>query len=845
MYSLIQAQYDSAAYNNARRTLDAAREDQEADDDDEEEEPQPQNKRRKLSQDDEDGTDEDDDDDRVVRLVKEEEPELPASQSESQSQQPDTTTQAFTTPKRHVPLSVAQLTSPLSSPPPEELIVPPSSFRYSHPHLAGVAFPFSSSPLSSPPPVLFDPFSDPPDTSASASDTDDAPISQPSFPSSQSSTTTGKLPNMKGRDLFDAQIWSDPLRTSVFYTFATSLRQKIKDAEPTGSHKFISHLRDRGKLVRCYTQNIDQIEEKVGLSTTLSDGPGVKGRFSRRSTANQSQLNKMVEEVSGSDGSAPTSSDKSDNSVAESSQKSTQDCESSQTDSCDGSVAVSSQSKPTLKRETSKGGVECVFLHGSLELLRCFLCGRVCSWEDQDREMETLCGEQPECPHCAGATAARLERGKRALGIGKLRPDIVLYGEEHPNAHLISPIITNDLALYPDMLLILGTSLRVHGLKIMVREFAKAVHSKGGKVVFVNFTKPSESSWGEIIDYWVQWDCDAWVDDLQERIPKLWQDAQPKKPRAQAANPVALRDTKATGAHCTNKILKELQRIGGRKDTGSDGQDMAPDGRNNKATDRRATISALPSRDKENVQDATDATDAKDKGTENAKDTKEQKPKARPKARGPRKSAPGALEKPKQQQQQSSTLNPNHGRASKLSEQAVESPVDSDSTENSILASVKANPRRRKRKVIDGEEVNILSTGRRRTSGSPSASFHDKAYQLPPLRPNGMPFPYGRPQPLEPSSPPSGPLASLSPNLRSSAAAANRSRDLHAASSTLRPSGYSQFAGQSENDQLKYAFPIKETPVPIPIPPGRFGERNSLLEGENLAAWGAKWHCAR
>jgi len=59
------------------------------------------------------------------------------------------------------------------------------------------------------------------------------------------------------------------------------------------------------------------------------------------------------------------------------------------------------------------------------------------------------------------------------------------------------------------MLLILSTSIQVHGLKVLVREFAKAVHDRGGKVVFMNFTKPPESVWADVLDFWVQWDCDA------------------------------------------------------------------------------------------------------------------------------------------------------------------------------------------------------------------------------------------------------------------------------------------------------------------------------------------------
>lgn len=694
---------------------------------------------------------------------------------------------SFTTPRSKTSrLSGLQpATSPLSSPPPEEFIIPPSAFRSQHKRLKDVSFPLSSSPLSSPPPILFDPFISAESSddgrssrrsSTSPSEVDEMELSSNPFSSSQNSTSgRNALPNMKGKDLFDAQIWADPVRTSVFYTFATSLRQKIKDAEPTSSHRFISHLRDRGKLVRCYTQNIDQIEEKVGLSTRLLDGPGSKGRFSRRSTANTSQLDKMVEEASAEPcdkkiGTEPESSSQVETS-AESSQQSTTPTQSDEntTATTDAETSSAEQAKVVRKpskREPPRPGVECVFLHGSLELLRCFLCGRVCSWDDDERETETLSGQQPECPHCVGATVAREERGKRALGVGKLRPDIVLYGEEHPNSHLISPIVTHDLSLYPDMMLILGTSLRVHGLKVMVREFAKAVHSNGGKVVFVNFTKPPESSWGEVIDYWVQWDCDAWVRDLEFRIPKLWQEPEAPKPRKKressgmsedsakdekqkklkppAANPVALRDTKVTGAYWTSKVLTELHRITGV-------EDAEPPRRASIST---ATVAAI---------------------TELASSPREKAAKA--KSKRPRKSAPGALEKTARP---SSTLNPNHGRSRKKSDTqpapqetpaTPQTPVTADTSANSssILSSVKTNPRFRKRKVIDGEEVPAPGSGGRRRGGKATKAKKDEL-KLPPmiLPPVADPKPlFGRPQPLEPKSPPSGPLASLSPNLRS------------------------------------------------------------------------------
>jgi len=285
--------------------------------------------------------------------------------------------------------------------------------------------------------------------------------------------------------------------------FISSLRQKVQDvASTTHSHKFLRILRDGGRLVRNYSQNIDLLEEREGLCTDLSQGTGSKARFSRR--------------PGGGSGS---------------------------------------------------GGCESVSLHGTLESLRCSICNAKASWDEEDRITTTLAGSAPDCPTCQTYSEKRTGNGRRGLAIGRLRPDIVLYGEEHPNANLIAPLVTHDLALGPDVLLIMGTSLRVHGLKIMVREFAKAVHSRGGKVVFVNQTKPSESTWGDVIDYWVSWDCDQWVLDLKDRREDLWLPPGPAtEERRKSAGgstyvpkrPQCKRDDKINGVYVTFKILDQL-----------------------------------------------------------------------------------------------------------------------------------------------------------------------------------------------------------------------------------------------------------------------------------------------
>jgi len=405
-----------------------------------------------------------------------------------------------------------------------------------------------SSPLSSPPPILLDPYRQPstspspdppsPASHSSCSQTEDASSSSTPLLTSQSSfgsTGRASLPNLKGKDLFDAQIWSCPIKTSVFYTFATTLRQKVRAAEPTSSHHFMSILRDSRKLVRCYTQNIDQLEERVGLKTSLELGAGNRYRFSNRTGRRSGAIKGPLGEAETSNLALSQQGESQEDQPSECKTEDRKPHQSepgkfdSQHEGGEPSGQPSGSGVDPASEEAAapapagpNRGVECVYLHGSLAVLRCFQCGRTSQWDDETRIADTMAGRQPDCPHCAGATAARQERGKRALGVGKLRPDIVLYGEEHPHAHLISPLVQHDLSLGPDLLLILGTSMRVHGLKVLVKEFAKAVHDRGGNVVFVNFTKPPDSVWADVIDYWVQWDCDAWVSDLQKRKPALW-----------------------------------------------------------------------------------------------------------------------------------------------------------------------------------------------------------------------------------------------------------------------------------------------------------------------------------
>ncbi|KAF7903769.1 uncharacterized protein EAF01_006818 [Botrytis porri] len=359
---------------------------------------------------------------------------------------------------------------------------------------------------------------------------------EPPSQSSQSSSSR-TLPNLKGKDLFDSVIWSDPFSTSIFYMFISNFRRRIKNdvKSTTTTHQFIRSLRDNGRLVRNYTQNIDCLEEREGLTTDLELGAGDRTRFQTKIQGKS--LTAGTDERGG-------------------------------------------------KETPPATGVECVLLHGSLRKLRCGVCSKLTSWDEEDRETTTMAGSAPDCPSCISSSISRQDKGRRGLAVGRLRPDIVLYGEEHPHANLVGPLIIHDLKLGPDVLLILGTSLRVHGLKIMVKEFAQAVHARGGSVIFVNQTKPPESQWGDVIDYWVEWDCDAWVLDLKERRSDIWQpytnvtqnvaskDPVPSKQRNPSDKippyrPQCKRDDKTNAVHFTFKILDDLRKLKDAEGNGS------------------------------------------------------------------------------------------------------------------------------------------------------------------------------------------------------------------------------------------------------------------------------------
>jgi NAD-dependent histone deacetylase SIR2 len=240
----------------------------------------------------------------------------------------------------------------------------------------------------------------------------------------------------RGSDLFDATLFKSEEATTYFYKFMGELKDSIQQSSHTLTHQFIKLLGDKGKLLRCYTQNIDDLENDLNLNTNLNDI-----------------------------------------------------------------------------------GVQVVQMHGTLSRVVCTLSNQH-NFEFDDKHIECFKeGKIPNCPSCETYEQERVKSGKRAPATGLLRPDIVLYNETHPQGEQIGSIQCNDLRKKPDLLIIMGTSLKVVGCKRLVKEMAKSIHAnRKGKVIFVNLGTVSDSEWGDVIDYHFQLPTDDWV----KKIMNVW-----------------------------------------------------------------------------------------------------------------------------------------------------------------------------------------------------------------------------------------------------------------------------------------------------------------------------------
>lgn len=144
-------------------------------------------------------------------------------------------------------------------------------------------------------------------------------------------------------------------------------------------------------------------------------------------------------------------------------------------------------------------------LHGSLEKMVCQKCRHMGTF---DRTMFDR-PDAPECPECVIKNQFRMETGQRSHGIGKMRPRIVLYNEHNPDEEAITSVMNADIRSRPDALIVVGTSLKIPGVRRLVKSLCSVIRSRrNGVTMWINNEPPSGKEFEDSFDLVVKGDCE-------------------------------------------------------------------------------------------------------------------------------------------------------------------------------------------------------------------------------------------------------------------------------------------------------------------------------------------------
>lgn len=157
-----------------------------------------------------------------------------------------------------------------------------------------------------------------------------------------------------------------------------------------------------------------------------------------------------------------------------------------------------------------------VQLHGGLEKMVCSKCSHL-----SDFQPALFDGpEPPLCRVCVETDKVRTDHaGKRSHGIGKLRPRIVLYNEHNPDEEAIGAVVGSDLRARPDAVIVVGTSMKIPGVRRIVREMCGVVRGRrDGLAVWINRDPPPLGK--EFEDCW-----DLVVKGPSDKVAQQWIDA--------------------------------------------------------------------------------------------------------------------------------------------------------------------------------------------------------------------------------------------------------------------------------------------------------------------------------
>ncbi|OLN95928.1 NAD-dependent protein deacetylase hst4 [Colletotrichum chlorophyti] len=146
-------------------------------------------------------------------------------------------------------------------------------------------------------------------------------------------------------------------------------------------------------------------------------------------------------------------------------------------------------------------------LHGSVEHMVCSKCTDI-----RPLKTELFVGhEAPLCEECKTIDQLRTQfEQRRSHGIGRLRPRMVLYNEFNPDEEAIGKVSSIDLKSRPDAVIVVGTSLKIPGVRRLVKELCQVTRSRrDGFTAWINVDpEPQHNDFKDCWDLVVRGKCD-------------------------------------------------------------------------------------------------------------------------------------------------------------------------------------------------------------------------------------------------------------------------------------------------------------------------------------------------
>jgi len=159
------------------------------------------------------------------------------------------------------------------------------------------------------------------------------------------------------------------------------------------------------------------------------------------------------------------------------------------------------------KSSTTKG----VYLHGNLGLLKCQYCGYKQDFQESHRRLYEK-AEEIVCNSCRERRETCIKNKMRPRPVGVMHPGIIHYQQVHPEEAFIGKMVESDKDC--DLLIVIGTSLKVDGVKKLVKIFSRSPNVEG-KRIYVNLTRPTKE-WEGIFDYFYEGDCTEFVKGFKD-----------------------------------------------------------------------------------------------------------------------------------------------------------------------------------------------------------------------------------------------------------------------------------------------------------------------------------------